>query len=158
MEEVFFCLHRAGITNYVQREERSQVATEELLNVYVWLRLKCSAKVWANSNTTGPTAAFSAKVPPMLAGGLHNNFSLRSSSSKHLASLIFLWMHFKVSSSPRFKLHWPALPSAHFCKKMEVTHQLHSHLFPCDMCYSRWTQWCRQQWGGLTGWMQSWHK
>lgn len=33
MEEVFFSLHRAGIIDYVQREERSQVATEELLNI-----------------------------------------------------------------------------------------------------------------------------
>ena len=158
MGELFFCLHRAGIIDYVWREERSQVATEELLNICVWLLLKCSPEIRANCNTTGPTAASWANVPPTLAGGLHNNSSLKPSSSKHLASLIFLWMHFKVSFSPPLKVHWAAFPSAHFCKKMKVTHQLSIHLFPCDMSYSCWTQWSPQQWGSLTAQMQAWHK
>lgn len=71
--------------------------------ICVWLLLECSLKIRANSNTTGPTGAASANVPATIAGGLHNSFSLKPSSLKHLASFIFPWKHFKVFSSPCLK-------------------------------------------------------
>lgn len=71
--------------------------------ICVWLLLECSLKIRANSNTTGPTDAASANVPATIAGGLHNSFSLKPSSLKHLASFIFPWKHFKVFSSPCLK-------------------------------------------------------
>lgn len=130
MEEVFFCLHRAGTIGRVQREERSQVAAEELLNICVWLLLKCSPEIKANSNTTGPTAAFWANVPPTLAEGLHNNFFLKPSSSKHLASPIFLWMYFKVSSSARSTLDSFSI-SPFFVRKL-LTNYI--SIFSCVVC------------------------
>lgn len=65
----FFCLHRQGIIDFVQREERPQVAPDELLNVCVWLVLKCSPEMSVNFNRTSLTAVSSANVPPMLAEG-----------------------------------------------------------------------------------------
>lgn len=129
MEGLFFCLHRAAITRYVWREERSLVATEEPLNICVWLLLKCS-EIRANSQQHRPNWCFFSKLPSntswgaCIATSLWNLHPPNTQQASH--SFGFL---------SRFPLlpPWAAFPSARFCKKMKVTHQQCIHLFLFDV-------------------------
>lgn len=68
----------------------------------------------ASSNTTGPSGAFSACVPAVIAGGLHNRFLSETFVLQTLGKLHFSLKAFQGLLFSLFKVHHVAFLPAHF--------------------------------------------